>query len=161
MIAQLAGAVEYTNCFSAEGGDPRNKFPRYDTKQSDGKIPVMLDLWDMQSTSSLTSLPGQLWPGVVVPDRVLCVGQIELNCVPMLNWIAWNRIFFIFKLHESLEIEVSWHLNCVLILNWIVWSRTVWLNWIAWNRNVFISKVCPWCNGYRRRKWTRQHEFKS
>ena len=20
---------------------------------------------------------------------------------------------------------------------------------------------CPWCNGYRRRKWTRQHEFKS
>ena len=19
---------------------------------------------------------------------------------------------------------------------------------------------CPWCNGYRRRKWTRQHEFK-
>ena len=20
---------------------------------------------------------------------------------------------------------------------------------------------CPWCNGYRRRKWTRQHEFKT
>ena len=20
---------------------------------------------------------------------------------------------------------------------------------------------CPWCNGYRRRKWTRRHEFKS
>ena len=19
---------------------------------------------------------------------------------------------------------------------------------------------CPWCNGYRRRKWTRRHEFK-
>ena len=26
-----------------------------------------------------------------------------------------------------------------------------------------IKKVikCPWCNGYRRRKWTRRHEFKS
>ena len=22
-------------------------------------------------------------------------------------------------------------------------------------------KDCPWCNGYRRRKWTRRHEFKS
>ena len=21
--------------------------------------------------------------------------------------------------------------------------------------------TCPWCNGYRRRKWTRRHEFKS
>ena len=20
--------------------------------------------------------------------------------------------------------------------------------------------MCPWCNGYRRRKWTRRHEFK-
>ena len=23
------------------------------------------------------------------------------------------------------------------------------------------SYICPWCNGYRRRIWTRQHEFKS
>ena len=22
-------------------------------------------------------------------------------------------------------------------------------------------RICPWCNGYRHRKWTRQHEFKS
>ena len=21
--------------------------------------------------------------------------------------------------------------------------------------------MCPWCNGYRRRKWARRHEFKS
>ena len=24
-----------------------------------------------------------------------------------------------------------------------------------------IIKGCPWCNGYRCRKWTRRHEFKS
>ena len=24
-----------------------------------------------------------------------------------------------------------------------------------------FSRRCPWCNGYRRRKWTRWHEFKS
>ena len=25
----------------------------------------------------------------------------------------------------------------------------------------FFVRRCPWCNGYRRRKWTRRHEFKS
>ena len=24
-----------------------------------------------------------------------------------------------------------------------------------------LIRKCPWCNGYRRRKWTRRHEFKS
>ena len=35
----------------------------------------------MQITPSLPSLPCQFWPGAVAPDRVLSVGQIELNCV--------------------------------------------------------------------------------
>ena len=38
----------------------------------------MLELRRMQSTPSLPSLPGQLWPGVVAPDWVLSMGQIEL-----------------------------------------------------------------------------------
>ena len=25
----------------------------------------------------------------------------------------------------------------------------------------YDTRRCPWCNGYRRRKWTRRHEFKS
>ena len=37
-----------------------NKCPRYDTKQSDGEVLVMLKLWRMQSTSLLPSLPGSL-----------------------------------------------------------------------------------------------------
>ena len=45
----------------------------------------MLELWGMQSPSSLALLPGLHWPGVLVPDRVLPMGQIELNCVFMLN----------------------------------------------------------------------------
>ena len=45
----------------------------------------MLELWGMQSTSLLPSLPGPLWPGVVAPDRVLSMGQIELNCDTKLN----------------------------------------------------------------------------
>ena len=72
-VAQLTGAVEYTDCFSAEGYPP-NECPGYDTKQSDGEVPVMLDLWGMQSTLSLPSLPGPLWPGVVAPDKALSMG---------------------------------------------------------------------------------------
>ena len=54
MVAQLAGAVEYTNCTSTEGQEPPpNKCPEYDTKQSDGEVPVMLELWRMHNTPSL------------------------------------------------------------------------------------------------------------
>ena len=45
----------------------------------------MLEFWGMRSTSSLPSLPGPLWPGVVAPDRVISMGQIELNRVLMLH----------------------------------------------------------------------------
>ena len=41
----------------------------------------MLKIWGMQTASSLPSLPGPLSPGVVGPDKVLSVGQIELNSV--------------------------------------------------------------------------------
>ena len=67
----------------------------YDIKQTDGEILEMLQLWGMQSTLSLPLLPGPLWPGVVAPDRVQSMGQIELKCVIMLNWTAWNRSVFV------------------------------------------------------------------
>ena len=72
-IAQSAGAVEYTNCTSAVGVTPP-PFPGYDTKQSDGEIPVVLGLWGMWSTPSLLLLPGPLWPGMVAPDKALTMG---------------------------------------------------------------------------------------
>ena len=52
--------------------------PRYVIEQSDGEALIMLELWGMQSTSSLPSLPGQLWPGVVAFESVLSGGRIEL-----------------------------------------------------------------------------------
>ena len=79
-IAQSAGVVEFTGCFFAEELDSHNVCPGYKTKQSHSEAPVMLELWSMQSTPSLPSLLGQLRPGEVTPDRVLSVGQIELNC---------------------------------------------------------------------------------
>ena len=59
-IAQLARAV-----------DAHNECPEYHTKQSDGKVPVMLGLWGMWSTPSLPLLQRLHWPGMVAPDRAL------------------------------------------------------------------------------------------
>ena len=79
LLAQSAWAVEYTNWFSAYGLDsPPKRVSCYDTKQSEVEVPILLDLWGMQSTPSLPLLPGPFWPGVVAPGRVLSVGQIEL-----------------------------------------------------------------------------------
>ena len=55
-----------------------NETPRYDSKQSDGEAPVKLELWEMRSTPSLTSLPGLLWPVKVTPDSILSIAQIKL-----------------------------------------------------------------------------------
>ena len=68
---------------------PHNECPEYDTKQSDGEVPVMLGLWEMQSTLSLPSLPGQLRPGMVAPDkgpvyglnRTKLITYAKLNCL--------------------------------------------------------------------------------
>ena len=73
--APSAGAVQYTDCTSAWEYPPPNECPGYDTKQSDGEVPLMLELWEMRSTPSLASLPGPLWLGVVAPDRVLSMAK--------------------------------------------------------------------------------------
>ena len=70
----------------------------------------MTEFGGILSTPSLPSLPGPHWPGVVALDRVLSMGQIELNCVHIQNWIVWNKNVLT--------------LNYVLVLNWIVRNRT-------------------------------------
>ena len=52
----------------------RSKCLGYDTKQSDGEAPVMLELRGMRSTPSLPLLPGPLWFGMVALDRALSMG---------------------------------------------------------------------------------------
>ena len=69
-ITQFAGAVNTHDCISAE----ENECPGYDTKQSDGVVKVMLELWGMWSMPSLPLFPGPLWHGMVVPDRVQFMG---------------------------------------------------------------------------------------
>ena len=52
LVAQSAGAVEYTDCKT-----PPNECPGYDTKQSDGEVPAVLELWGMRSTPFIAIAP--------------------------------------------------------------------------------------------------------
>ena len=73
-IAQPPRAREYTACLSAERWDLLPEYPGFDTKQSHGEVPVILELWGMQSIPSLALLPGPLWLRMVAPDRALSMG---------------------------------------------------------------------------------------
>ena len=55
----------------------------------------MLEFWGMRSTPSLPKLPGPLWPGVVTPDRVLSIGQREINC----NYAKLNSLKLFFYIY--------------------------------------------------------------
>ena len=82
-----------------------------DTKLCDVEVPVMLVLWRMQFNPSLPSFSGPLLPGVVAADRVLSMGQIELNCVLMLKWYAWIITFLTFN--SVLKNYTYTKLNCL------------------------------------------------
>ena len=57
----------------------------------------MLELWGMQCTPLLPSLPGLLWPGVVAPDKGPIYGLNRTK-----PWLVFTLFI---------------HLNCVLKLN--------------------------------------------
>ena len=61
-LTQSAGAVEYIDCISKSV---------LDMTLNNKEASIMLELWEMQSTPLLPSLPGPLRPGVVVPHKVL------------------------------------------------------------------------------------------
>ena len=99
------------------GVRPANECPVYDIKEFDGGFPVMLELWGMRNTHSMLLLSGSFWFGVLAPDRILSMGQVKLNCVLILNWIARNRTVLTFKLPayaklNSLKWNCFWHRNC-------------------------------------------------
>ena len=166
---------------------PLNECPGYYTKQSDGDVPVILELWGILSTPLLPLLPGPPWAEAVAPERALSIGQIELSCVFILNWIAWKTTVFTYKLRTYAELNclkwnffcmlnwivwnwtVFWHWYCLLVLNWIVWNRIVFIfncvstktilmrNWIFWNRSVYMYKIRFGINNLQ---WLMYHKTK-
>ena len=87
-----------------------NECSGYDTKQSDGEV---------HDTEILGNAD---YPFIaIIPRSILArsgstwLGQIELNCILMLNWIVWNRTVLRFFCLQT---------KTIFILNWIVWIRT-------------------------------------
>ena len=68
---------------------------------------------------------------MVATDRALSMGQIELNCVLMLNWIAQNRAVWLNWIAWNRNVFGSYtaylHLNCVLTLIGTIWNGTVFV----------------------------------
>ena len=65
----------------------------------------------------------------------------------MLNWIVWNRTVCMYK---------NWcSINNLL---WLIYHKTIPNQFFLYKNPIWR---CPWCNSYRRRKWTRRLGFKS
>ena len=70
-----------------------------------------------------------------------------VKCPPHLSFYWEDSFVFSYKARTScvsLSRVISPPSNC---------DNSLWL--------IILCMRCPWCNGYRRRKWTRRHEFKS
>ena len=119
-----------------------NEYPGFDTKQSDGEAPVMLELWRMQSTSLLPSLPDPIWPQVVAPDRVLSMALIKLNSVLMQKWIVWNRTVYMYKNGFGIKyptmVDISSNQTklSLWIGGWIYLSLWSWIYLFLWGGNI-------------------------
>ena len=74
---------------------PSNVCPGYDTKQPDGEVPVMLELWGMRSVHSLPSFPGPLWPGGVAPDKghIYGLNRTKPSLLHYINFAFKLRIY--------------------------------------------------------------------
>ena len=81
--------------------------PGYETKHS-GCVAPNMELWRMKNTSSLPLHIGQLWSRVVVPVRVLAMGQIEqfkhLLYLKPFNCVQTNNLYqtesLVLAMHE-------------------------------------------------------------
>ncbi len=71
---ELVSPCPYPATITITPRTPPLHFGHLQSEQSDGEVPVMLEVWGMKSTPSLPSLPGSLWPGVVAPDKVPIYG---------------------------------------------------------------------------------------
>ena len=78
----------------------------YDTKQTDGEVPWMLEFVGIWSIPSLLSLQCPRWHKGVASDRFLSMDQKELKWVFELNLITWSRTVLKRKLRSYAKTEL-------------------------------------------------------
>ena len=102
---------------------PSNECPVYDTKQSDGDVPVMLDFWGIRNTE---------YPSIaiathaVASDRVLCMCHIEIELFGSKNIKIFDMLFC-----NQENIESS---------HGLVYKQSMSLYYISFQFSVFKSK---------------------
>ena len=132
-VAYSALGVEYTDCIFTEGFDSPNGCPM--------TLNSKIELWEMRNY------------GVVAPERVVSMGEIEHNCVLMLNlfrielfWNFFSRkyIFVYTQLCVNVLTGKCTYGKKKLLVGWLV-------GWILWHINfcrlsntksIFIQIIC-------------------
>ena len=87
--------------------------------------------------------------------------------------VSWEFFFFLFGT-RFYRIRIIYN-GSISLIDWTITGNdrtdSTWKSW-QWRVSPLYSKPryqmqfhvisrCPWCNGYRRKKWTRWHEFKT
>ena len=101
------------------------------------------------------------WP--VRSQPVYVINERVFTSWPWLQLIGLSTtIAFV-----STQLDIFNNRSLALIILFNICLLTVtWLKvLLLFNSNnsavIILINRCPWCNGYRRRNWTRRHEFKS
>ena len=81
--AQSVGAIEYTDCMSAERQDTPKECPRYDIKQSDDELPGNEEyLFIAIAPRSTLAWSGSTWYGPIYgSNRTKLCNHVKLNCL--------------------------------------------------------------------------------
>ena len=82
--------------------------------------------------------------------------------LPPKKWVRWTGNKTTSDEDPLLEFLNVWNTPSLLCPGYDIKLHLVRLQfWSTPSLSLLPGRRCPWCNGYRRRKWTRRHEFKS
>ena len=96
----------------------------------------------------------------------------SISLIPVWQWFQYLSICLLFQninslykswglLHSLLMFTFyccnKWYRAIALVSRFRRWSRRPGFNLPVESYQILCWR-CPWCNGYRRRKWTRRHE---
>ena len=91
----------------------------------------------------------------------------EFHCKPFgkstkLKIFLMNEVSLRTTLQWNISYQIVQHTTfSACVIAWLSMFYIMKKKGLVWFYFGYITTHQPWCNGYRRRKWTRQHEFKS
>ena len=100
---------------------------------------------------------------VIVPKVIpVVVGALGLLCRTKTNYVSHSQYYFYtvvavwtYVRHGTRSIYI--YIYIYIYESTLTWRAYMYIYVCVWA----CVCVCVWCNGYRRRKWTRRPEFKS